>query len=393
MFTRCRIVAIVMFVLTLVVGCGKARPTETAVLPMNAPVSETVPVGTPAPTAATPPAPTTVTVFVPTMTPTTAPPTAAPTPTPQATANAWGSAPISPDNAARVERLGTLKGHDNRLYGLAFSPDGHSFGSSSLDGVVQLWDPASWQLIREFTASSVWGWRLFFLADSAHISSGNGIVWDIASGEVEHALSGEHHVTFSPDGVWMAANGRGQLSIELWKVEDWQLEREIVTSHAGDIFTLAFSPDSRLLASAANISANGPEFAIKLWDVKTRRELFTLQGHQDSIHGLAFSPDGKWLASASMDTTVKVWDVQTGQLLHTLQTRAELFDVTFSPDSSLVAAALNNKTVELWDVAGECMVRTLNHGGEVASVAFSPDGTLLASGAYDSKIYLWGIPR
>jgi WD40 repeat protein len=257
---------------------------------------------------------------------------------------------------------------------------------------VQLWDPTSWQVIREYTASSVWGWRLFFLADNAHISSGNGTVWDIASGEMEHALNGEYHVTFSPDGAWMAANGRGQLTIELWRVEDWGLEREIVTSHAGDIFTLAFSPDSRLLASAANFLSDTPEFSVKLWDVLTGQELFTLQGHQDAIHSLAFSPDGRWLASASMDTTVKIWDVQTGQLLHTLQTRAELFDVTFSPNSTLVAAALNNNTVELWDVASGRLARTLKHGGEVVSVAFSPDSALLASGAYDSKVYLWCIP-
>jgi len=157
-------------------------------------------------------------------------------------------------------------------------------------------------------------------------------------------------------------------------------------------FRHGFSPDSQLLASAANSLPDTPEFSVKLWDVLTGQELFTLQGHRDAIHSLAFSPDGKWLASASMDTTVKIWDVQTGQLLRTLQTKAELFDVTFSPDSSLVAAALNNNTVELWGVASGRLARTLNHGGEVVSVAFSPDGALLASGAYDSKVYLWGVP-
>jgi WD40 repeat protein len=312
-----------------------------------------------------------------------------PTSAPQ---TAGTSLAITPDTAGQVELLHRHDGHESRLYGLAFSPDGRYFASSTLDGTVQVWDPDSWQVVREFTAPDVFGWRLFFLADNAHISSGNGTVWDISSGEMVHTLSGEHHVTFSPDGVWMAANGRGQFSIELWRVEDWQLEGEIVTSHFGDIFALAFSPDSRLLASAANIAQN-PEFSVKLWDVMTGQELFTLQGHTDFIHGLAFSPDGRWLATASMDTTVKIWDVQTGQLVHTLQTAAELFDVAFSPDSSLVAAALNNNTVELWDVASGQRLRILDHDGEVVSLAFSPDGSLLASGAYDRKVYLWGIPR
>jgi WD40 repeat protein len=355
------------------------EPTQTPLLPTATPVLTMMSTISPSTAAPTP-------AMVPTIT------TPSPTPTPQVEPTGSNGTPFTLDTVARVECLRKLEGHNNGLYGLAFSPDGQFLGSYSLDGVVQLWDPASWQVIREYTASSVWGWRLFFLADNAHISSGNGTVWDIASGQLEHALNGEHHVTFSPDGVWMAANGRGKLTIELWRVEDWDLERDIVTSHAGDIFTMAFSPDSQMLASAANSLPNTPGFSVKLWDVLTGQELFTLQGHQDAIHGLAFSPDGKWLASASMDTTVKVWDVQTGQLLHTLQTRAELFDVTFSPDSTLVAAALNNNTVELWDVASGRLARTLNHGGEVVSVAFSPDGALLASGAYDSKVYLWGIP-
>ncbi|MBN1936251.1 MAG: WD40 repeat domain-containing protein [Anaerolineae bacterium] len=331
----------------------------------------------------TPASPTATIVSAP---PSAVPATATPSPTsvPTARPELQGGTSITLETAGQMKLLSTLKGHDNRLYGLAFSPDGRFFGSYSLDGVVQVWDRATWQVIQEFTDPNATGWRLFFLADNAHISSGSGTVWDIATGQVEHALGRGYRVVFSPDGVWMADNG-GQHGIALWRIADWQVDREIVTSHTGD--HLAFSADSRLLASS------GPDFAVKLSDVTTGQELYTLHGHQSIIHGLAFSPDGRWLASASMDTTVKLWDVQTGQLLHTFQTGGELFDVAVSPDGSLVAAALNNKTVELWDVASGQLVRTLNHGGEVVSVVFSPDGSLLASGAYDRKIYLWGIPR
>jgi hypothetical protein len=74
------------------------------------------------------------------------------------------AAAISVETAHQVKCLRTLPGHENRLYGLAFSSDGRSFASSTLDGVVQVWDRASWQVVQEFTASRVWGWRLFFLA-------------------------------------------------------------------------------------------------------------------------------------------------------------------------------------------------------------------------------------
>jgi WD40 repeat protein len=302
------------------------------------------------------------------------------------------AAPITAENAGRVQRLRTLTGHSHAIYGLAFSPDGRFLASSTLKGDIRVWDRETWRTLREFQATNIYGWRLFFLADSAHVVSGNGMLWDIASGELEKDPGRQQTVAFSPDGAWMAAVRRGQSRIELWQVVDWQLEREIGTSPSGDIFALAFSPDGRLIATATNFDPNGPQFVIKIWDVATGEELFDLQCHQDAIHALAFSPDGRWLASASMDTTVAIWDVRTGQLVETLHTSAQLFDATFSPDSNLVAAALNNNTVELWDVTSGQLVKTLDHAGEVVAVAFSPDGTLLASGAYDAKVYIWGIP-
>jgi WD40 repeat protein len=58
---------------------------------------------------------------------------------------------------------------------------------------------------------------------------------------------------------------------------------------------------------------------VRLWEVPTGQSLETLSGHTNWVWSVAFSPDGRLLASGSADATIKFWDVQTGECLKTLQ--------------------------------------------------------------------------
>jgi WD40 repeat protein len=92
----------------------------------------------------------------------------------------------------------------------------------------------------------------------------------------------------------------------LWNYKTQQLIYDIAAHSLGKLYgvTVAFNPDGKILVSG------GPDNLIKIWHVKTGKQLATLSGHSKAVTSVAFSPDGKILASGSGDGTIKLWQRQ-----------------------------------------------------------------------------------
>jgi len=171
----------------------------------------------------------------------------------------------------------------------------------------------------------------------------------------------------------------------------------VLSGHSSFVYTVAFSPDSKLLASGSCVSSGSPEMCeageIRLWEVSTGQPVGVLRGGRFWVLGLAFSPDGWFLAAASSDYSVYLWDVSTGNLLQTLSGhRAPVWAVAFSPDGQLLASASTDGTVRLWKPTGE-LVRVLNASSGINDVAFSPDGRLIAAalGQPNNAVLIWEV--
>jgi WD40 repeat protein len=102
--------------------------------------------------------------------------------------------------------------------------------------------------------------------------------------------------------------------------------------------------------------------------------------HSSGVNSVAFSHDSKLLASASDDKTVKVWDAATGTLQQTLEGHnSGVYSVAFSHDSKLLASASCDKTVKVWDAATGTLQQTLTVGSYVGSLLFDNTNSILVT--------------
>jgi WD40 repeat protein len=81
----------------------------------------------------------------------------------------------------------------------------------------------------------------------------------------------------------------------------------------GDLSSLVFSPDSKILAAARNLVAQGNvDHSILLWDVASRQQIGQrFMGHANDISSLVFHPDGNILASAGGDGLIILWNLES----------------------------------------------------------------------------------
>jgi WD40 repeat protein len=140
---------------------------------------------------------------------------------------------------------------------------------------------------------------------------------------------------------------------------------------------VAFSPDSKLLASAYS---NG---TIRLWNPATGHGVVlpaSSAASAASAVSVAFSPDGKLLAGAYSDGIIRLWNPVTGQAAGSLprtgtgeQTGAGgqsgAVSVAFSPDGKLLASAYSNGTIRLWNPATGQPAGTASGGWLVTAAA------------------------
>mgnify|MGYP005840425829 CR=1 FL=1 len=278
--------------------------------------------------------------------------------------------------------LKTLQGYTDRVFSLSFSPDGRLLATGSEDHLVRVWDVRTGELLRILSGHTDEVRSVAF----APQSYGRGIQKNLSTQNPKFKIQNLKSKTQNPKLEYLLASGSYDRTVRLWDVNAGECLK-ILEEHSDQVWSVAFSPDGRVLASGSS------DRIIKLWDVSSGQRLKSLLGHSGQIRTVAFSPDGQTLASGSDDQSVRLWNYRTGEVLRVLTEHSSwISSVAFSPDDCLLASASEDQSVRLWDTRNNLCLKTLQgHSNGIWSVAFNPLGTILASGSQDGAIRLWDI--
>jgi WD40 repeat protein/predicted Ser/Thr protein kinase len=243
---------------------------------------------------------------------------------------------------------------------LLFSSDGLALFAGTQSGEVQVWSLDRRQLLRCLRGTAVpvnlmrqdpQGHVLVVAQSGADFETGRPYpathigVWGTAEWRQQQSwvVPPPGGDLVSTDGRWLAVNWDTR-AIQVWSLRDPTRTNRL--SFPGEHLQVAFSPDGRLLA-AANLAGT-----VKVWEVPKFREGKEFHAHAHPVSALAFSPDSRRLATAGDGgEAIKLWDVDTWHELITLpHRRVRLKELLFSTGGSQLSARTSQGDLLFWRV-------------------------------------------
>lgn len=261
-------------------------------------------------------------------------------------------------------------------------------------------------------------------------------VRDADTGEVVRQLNlgSARCAEWSPDGTQIAVSGFFS-SIRICDARTLEVIKEINASDCKEVFSVAWSPDMKRIASCERTDGTDRDNDVKIWDTNTGKLVQTLKGHAANVYDVQWNPQGDKLASVG--GTLKIWDTNSWNELNSWDENS--WSVAWSPDGKRIASGNNSFVIRnlsesaestepvvlkfedknngafssCWNVdstkmaighadgtlriydanSGEQQEVLSGHTQNVRSVAWSANADRLASGSLDMTVRMWSLEK
>jgi WD40 repeat protein len=221
---------------------------------------------------------------------------------------------------------------------IAFSPTEDFLVAGYSDGSLLLFDVETRQSFRRLSAESI----TISGINSVSFST-DGLTLAVATTQFDSVGVDSGATLF-----WSFPQGLSLTTNPTFRFNDWG---------DGTVSSVAASSTSQPLPT--QYFASGSEHGkVWLWnqDSSSISLINSMHSHTSVVRSLAFSPDSKLLASASDDGSIMLWKVPCGRCVHVFQAAAgsKFTSVSFSPKGRvLVSAATGDSaddgTIAMWD--------------------------------------------
>lgn len=249
--------------------------------------------------------------------------------------------------------IANLEGHEKGVESVCYSPKGNILVSGDQNGFNIIWDTKTNKKIRTLD-KHIWVIKdIEFTRDGSILATGDWgwdhtlRLWNPDTGDLLHGIEAGKvdDISFSFDGKVIASGVLDTGLVQLWDTETGELVQKLETK-MDHVLAVAFFGAERMLV----VGGTG---GLQIWDGETgeRVNTFELPGDDKEIRTVAVNPDQKLLASGGNDTMVRLWDLKTLKEIDTLELHfGRSHTVTFSTDGRTLASAANDSLLGIWDI-------------------------------------------